>query len=376
MAKVKERTWTTKSGETRTAWIADYRDQQGVRRLKTFQRKKDADAWLDQAKQEVRQGIHTAASASKTVVEAWEMWLQHGEADGLERSTTVQRRIHLYNHVAPFIGTVKLSALTAPMIHSFDSTLRDNGRSVAMRRKVLVSIKTMLRFAQQRGLVAQNAALAVRIKDDTRGSRGPLREGVDFPSRAELRLLMEAAPDHWRAFLITAIFSGMRASELRGLVWSDVDLDAGVIHVRQRADAWNAMGQTKSKAGKRDIPLAPMVVNTLRAWRLACTGNLVFPTSTGNVRALSNVYRLFWTPLQIRCGLTDESGGARYGFHMLRHAAASLFIAYLGWTPKRVQTVMGHSSITMTYDLYGHMFENKDSDREAMQKIEAAITAA
>jgi integrase len=95
-----------------------------------------------------------------------------------------------------------------------------------------------------------------------------------------------------------------------------------------------------------------------------------------NVRALSNVYRLFWTPLQIKCGLTDENGGARYGFHMLRHAAASLFIAYLGWTPKRVQTVMGHSSITMTYDLYGHMFENKDSDREAMQKIEAAITAA
>jgi integrase len=304
------------------------------------------------------------------------MWLQHGEAEGLERSTTVQRRIHLHNHVAPFIGTAKLSALTAPMIHSFDSALRDNGRSVAMRRKVLVSIKTMLRFAQGRGLVAQNAALAVRIKDDTRGSRGPLREGVDFPSRAELKLLMEAAPDHWRPFLVTAIFTGMRASELRGLVWNDVDLDSGVIHVRQRADAWNDMGQTKSKAGKRDIPLAPMVVNTLRAWRLANVGDLVFPTGTGNVRALSNVYRLFWTPLQIKCGLTDESGGAKYSFHMLRHAAASLFIAYLGWTPKRVQTVMGHSSITMTYDLYGHMFENKDSDREAMQKIEAAITAA
>jgi integrase len=49
------------------------------------------------------------------------------------------------------------------------------------------------------------------------------------------------------------------------------------------------MGQTKSKAGKRDIPLAPMVVNTLRAWRLANVGDLVFPTGTGNVRALSNV---------------------------------------------------------------------------------------
>ena len=56
MAKVKERTWTTKEGETRSAWIADYRDQQGVRRLKTFERKKDADAWLAQAKVESPSG--------------------------------------------------------------------------------------------------------------------------------------------------------------------------------------------------------------------------------------------------------------------------------------------------------------------------------
>jgi integrase len=53
-----------------------------------------------------------------------------------------------------------------------------------------------------------------------------------------------------------------------------------------------------------------------------------------------------------------------------------LFIAYLGWTPKRVQTVMGHSSITMTFDRYGHLFENSETDRGAMEKIEAAITAA
>lgn len=67
---------------------------------------------------------------------------------------------------------------------------------------------------------------------------------------------------------------------------------------------------------------------------------------------------------------------ARYGFHMLRHAAASLFIAHLGWTPKRLQTVMGHSSVTMTFDLYGHLYENVDDDREVMKKIEAAIVAA
>jgi len=61
---------------------------------------------------------------------------------------------------------------------------------------------------------------------------------------------------------------------------------------------------------------------------------------------------------------------------MLRHAAASLLIAHLNWTPKRVQAVIGHSSINMTFDLYGHLFEDHDADREAMKKIEAAVVAA
>lgn len=61
---------------------------------------------------------------------------------------------------------------------------------------------------------------------------------------------------------------------------------------------------------------------------------------------------------------------------MLRHAAASLFIHYLRWTPKRLQAVMGHSSVSMTFDLYGHSFENLEADRADMAKIEAAIRAA
>jgi integrase len=63
-----------------------------------------------------------------------------------------------------------------------------------------------------------------------------------------------------------------------------------------------------------------------------------------------------------------------YGFHKLRHVAATLFISYLGWTPKRVQVVMGHSSITITFDLYGHLFEDKAADREAMKKIATVLS--
>jgi len=60
----------------------------------------------------------------------------------------------------------------------------------------------------------------------------------------------------------------------------------------------------------------------------------------------------------------------------LRHAAASLFIAYLGWTPKRLQAVMGQASIAMTFDRYGHLFADHDNDREAMKKLQAAVIAA
>src|SRR5262249_76611 len=156
---------------------------------------------------------------------------------------------------------------------------------ITLRRKVISNLKTMLTFAQGRGLVAQNVARGVRIKSDDRDSTtGPLRAGVDFPSRPELNAMINNAPDKWRPFIVTPIFTGIRLSELRGLRWSDVDLDTGVIHVRQRADAWGKMGPPKSKAGKRDIPLTPMVANALTAWRDVCTKgelDLVFCTRTG-----------------------------------------------------------------------------------------------
>jgi integrase len=378
MASIRKRKWG--KNKELEAWIVDYRDQGGKRAIKTFATKKEAEAWRVAALHEVQLGTHTRASASKTVAEVWDLWLNDCEANGLEFSTVRQRRQHFNHHVRDLIVSIRLADLSAPLVYDFDSKLRDAGRSLAMRRKVLVSVKTMLGFAQGRRLVAQNVARGVRIKTDTReASQGPLRAGVDFPSMAELRSIIETTGGRWRPFIVTAIFTGMRASELRGLIWKDADLESGVIHVRQRADAWGKIGPPKSKAGKRDIPLAPIVLNALRQWRLGCPKGelgLVFPTGAGNVKPFSNVQQQFWMPIQIKCGLTNEAGGHRYGFHMLRHAAASLFIQHLNWTPKRLQTVMGHSSINMTFDLYGHLFENIDRDREDMARIEAAVRVA
>jgi len=215
------------------------------------------------------------------------LWLEQCEKDGLEFSTIRNRRQHLKHHVGPVIGSVRLSDLSTPLLYDFDGKLRDKGTSIAMRRKILTNLKTALNFAQGRGLVAQNVALSIRIKSDSReSSKGPLRPGVDFPSMSQLKLLIENAGPRRRPFIVTAIFTGMRLSELRGLPWSDVDLDAGVIHVRQRADEQQKIGPPKSKAGKRDIPLAPLVVNTLRQWREECPRgqlDLVFPNGVGTL---------------------------------------------------------------------------------------------
>jgi integrase len=391
MVSIRKRVWISRGNE-KSAWVVDYCDQMGKRRLKTFATRKEADAWSVTARHEIRQGTHTAASSSITVARGSELWLEQCEADGLEESTIRQRRQHISLHINPFLGQTKLSDLTAPRVHTFDGELRSTGRSLAMRKKIISSLKTMLAFCQQRGHVAQNVARAVRIgtnADHRHEGKGPLRAGVNFPSRAELKALMQAASGRWRPLLITAMFTGMRASELRGLPWSNVDLEAGAIHVRQRADAWGKIGKPKSKAGARDIPLPPIVVSALMLWNQTCpTGdlNLVFPNGRGNVESLANIWNRFWSPLQIKCGVSIDRGKrdhadkpiieAKYGFHMLRHAAASLFIQHLGWTPKRVQIVMGHSTINTTFDLYGHLFDDLAADREDMKKIEAAITAA
>ncbi len=250
------------------------------------------------------------------------------------------------------IGSDKLSALTAPRVYEFDDKLRKAGRSLAMRRKVLTNLKTMLTFCQGKGKVAQNVARGVKIKSDDQRDVAPVRAGVDFPDRHELRTTLDKAEGRWRPLVITAIFTGMRASELRGLPWSNVDLDGAVLHVRQRADQWGTIGKPKSKAGNRDIPLTPMAINALRKWQERMPEGRTRPGIPEWRRqrreAIRTSARRFWEPLQLANAMAVDSGKreqgepvleAKYGLHALRHAAASLFIAHLGWTPKRVQTV-------------------------------------
>lgn len=400
---VRKRSWLNRDGSQGEAWVVAYADQAGKRRLKSFARKRDADAFHASVATELRSGLHVPDSQSIMVAEAGRLWLKSCEAAGLERSTLDQYRQHLALHIVPLVGAVKLSRLTAPMVRAFEDRLLLD-RSPAMVRKVRGSLGAILADAQERGLVGQNVVQSLRarrrrgkeVRADKR-HRGKLKIGVDIPAPDEIRVIIAHLDGRWRPLILTAIFTGLRASELRGLRWADIDLARGELHVRQRADCFNAIGPPKSEAGERAVPLLPMLVSALRAHRLACPKgrlDLVFPNTVGNVEVHQHIVQRGLQPAQIAAGVTvpvmDESGkpakddegrpvvAAKYpGLHALRHFYASWCInrrvdGGLELPLKVVQARMGHATIALTLDCYSHLFPRGD-DRAELAAAEKAF---
>ncbi|PWE55457.1 site-specific integrase [Metarhizobium album] len=387
---VRKRTWVTPRGVEKSAWVVDYSDTAGKRRLKSFARKKEADQFAATASVEVREGVHVADSASVTIEKAGTLWVTSGESAGLERSTVNQRKSHLEHHIVPLIGQMLLSRVTVPAIRDFEDKLRKEGRSPAMVKKIITSLGSILSDACERGLAMRNPVRDIRSSRKGRDRRqekrqkGRIEVGIDIPTREEIKALVGALTDHWRPLLVTAIFTGMRSSELRGLRWQDINFKRGEISVSQRADQFKEIGPTKSEAGNRTIPVPPLVINVLKEYRLKQPNGtaLVFANPDGEPRSHTNIVNKGLIPTMIRAGVTTLTGKdaegnpiveAKYtGLHALRHFYASWLInrkedGGLGLPAKMVQERLGHASIVMTMDVYGHLFPRSDDGTELAQ---------
>jgi integrase len=409
---VRKRRWTTSKGVEREAWLVDYTDQNGKRHAKSFAKKKDADAFASKTDVEVRGNVHVADTDSVTVNEAAQDWLARARRE-LEHGTYVQYRQHVDLHIAPFIGGMKLSKITIPTVRAFMDRLSDEGRSPAMVKAIRTSLGSIISEAQERGKAIRNPVKEMATNRKRAGASSEKRKkkrleyGVDIPTHWEINQILAHASDRFRPLLMVAVFTGLRSSELRGLRWADVDFDKQLIHVRQRADNYAAIGMPKSEAGQRSIPVGPNVVTTLKEWKLRCPRgelDLVFPNTIGNLESHANLVKrgLHWAQLQ--CGMTKlkpkltgvrrpvlQADGSpliveapKYeGLHALRHWFASWCInrkADMGreLPAKVVQSYLGHSTVTLTLDTYGHLFPNKDDDaalREAEDFVLRAVDA-
>jgi integrase len=371
-------------------WQASYVDGGGKRRAKLFERKSDGEAWLVETSHDLKRGLHTAAGASPTVKEAGALWIKRCNEKGLERSTVRGYEEHADLHIYPFIGAKKLAELTAPAINAFADHLHEQGRSAGMVRRVVGSLGAIFREARRRGLSSVDPTAGLELDLPDRDDPRPV-----IPTKPELQAIIAGAAGRWRALILVAIFCGLRASELRGLRWSDVEFEARQINVSQRADAFHKIGRLKSQSGYRSVPMPTLVVNALREWKLVCPRgglNLVFPSGSGNVESHSNLVKRGFNPIQVAAGVTklvpvmDDAGkpivnnagtavmmeAPKYGMHALRHACASLWIEN-GVNAKRIQKLMGHSTIQMTFDVYGHLFADADADQRAAEDIQIRL---
>ena len=202
---VRKRIWRNGDGSQGEAWIVAYTDQGGKRRIKSFDRKRDAEGF-QAGVVNVRAGLHVPDSQSIMVAEAGRLWLKNCEATGLERTTLDYYRQHVELHIVPLIGAVKLSQLHGPYGARLRGQARASDRSQAMVRKVRGSLGAMLADAQERGLAGQNVVHALRARrrgKETRADKrqGKLKIGVDIPS-----------PDEIRAFMPCSMAAGGRCS--------------------------------------------------------------------------------------------------------------------------------------------------------------------
>jgi integrase len=301
-----------------------------------------------------------------TVATAGELWIRYLEGEDRDAVYVASCRSHLRDWIGPFMGNTKLANVTTVTVNAFRDHLLASHVARITAVRIFGSLKGLLVDAKRRGALASNPAEGVTIRIDKRTVR-KLEIGVDIPSRDEIARVLAVAEGIARPFFMVVTFTGLRSSELRGLRWTDVDLEKNELHVRQRADRFNRMGPPKSAGSSRTVPFGPQVANALREWKLACPKgplNLVFPNARGNLRNHGDIHK------RIVRRTLDAAGVANlYGLHAFRHFFCS-------WCGARkvdggrelplltVSRLMGHSSVTLTASVYSHLFPRQDDHAE------------
>jgi integrase len=414
---VKQREWENKDGSVTKVWVVGYNDPNGKWRTKQFNKKKDADAYENSVKTDVRKGVHVADAEAITVEIACHIWLDKCETDGVETSTLRQYRGHCYNHIIPatlnggkvVLGRVLTTKLNRGVVAAFrDHLLKENSRVTA--RKVYTSFKSVLSEARLRGHMAADPCEKIEIKERERDHADEMIRR-EFMQPTDIKAFIVAAteiatakPTHHNKMLVVLCrvlpFTGLSASETRGLFWANLDFKGHQILVRTRADEKNKIGKLKAGKRYREIPMTPDVEQTLREWKEICPRDprsgelhLVFPNASGKVEAHTVLLNRGFHPIQVAAGIVvprlddegepirDDDGnpvmvGKYTGLHDFRHFFASWLIKHMKADPKQVMTYMGHSTIRMTYDVYGHLFQMTNADHSAFAEAAQRVLAA
>ena len=386
MASVRKRA-TKNDGDH---WVVNWTDHFGKRRLKTFHEHVEARNF----RAKVRKDPAYSGKLTWTVGEICERYMRvvcQRQRDGEIRRAQVQKASSVLDcHIAPYLAKLSAAKLTPMLVQDWIEQLRapPKSRSANVIREAVGFLSQALSEAQRLGIVTRNVireAPPRTPKVPTGRIAVPSLEQV----RAVLAVAQQSANQDARLLIPLAVLTGLRQSEIFGLQWKHIEFEKRVLKVRQTVDAWGTIAErTKTAAGRRNVPLPPILLGQLRDLRRERQDDredaLIFyrwaqqRTSRGKLAGRKMPYSqhkvsLLWRRILVDAGCQPENLATPvFRFHSLRHVAASLLIAQ-GLPPKRIQTIMGHASIQMTFDRYGHILEDDGAAHVAASAIEAQI---
>ncbi len=362
----------TKRKDGRWMAQADLGWQDGKRRRKAFygRTKREVQEKLREALHRQEHGLPPVPE-QETVGAFLRRWLD------VRQSRVRQRTLERYTqvvhaHLLPGLGRIRLAKLTPQDVATCLRRIEESGSAYTARgaREVL---RAALNQAVRWELVSRNVAAL------TDPPRHRTRQIEPLTPEQASTLLAAVAGERLEALITVAVGLGLRQGEALGLRWQDVDLEAGVLSVRQtleRAGSEPRFGEPKTVRSRRTINLPGVVAAALRRHRtrqleerLAAgarwrDSGLVFTNTIGTTIDKSRLHKDFKAILR-----TAELPDIRY--HDLRHTAATLLLAQ-GVDPRTIMETLGHSQISLTMNTYAHVMPALQ--REAAAKMDEILS--
>lgn len=333
-----------------TKWRARFRDPRGRARSKVFDRKADAARYLERVGSNIQAGAFSDPALQRTTFDEWaDDWLA-----GLDvRPTTLRGYRQALDRIRPEFDDRRVGTLDRAAVRQFVAKLRRDGYAPKTIRATVSVLKGILDLAVEARALLENPATRHRV-GTTRQS-----EPLFFTPEQVARLAEHTEPP-FDVFVLLDAYTGLRPSEVCGLRVRRLDLMRGRVEVAEVINDVNGKaipGPTKTYA-KRRVPIPPSVRDLVARhleWRKAQLGRDLRPDDYVFAAPKGGLLRVAVARRFIRRGLEDAGLPSEFRTYDLRHTCASILIA-AGAHPRAIMERLGHSSVTTTLDVYGHLF--------------------
>src|SRR5437899_6482155 len=341
----------------------------GRQKSKTFARRKAAERFLTHSVKTVHEGTYVEIKPTTFAAYA-ERWLE-----GLAAVKPSTRRAYVSIVRAQFVPAFGDRSLTGLGVEDVNAWLRTREGTLRVKtlRNHLGLLHKILDDAREAGYLVVNRLHQSRALQRPKAIREDDEGEIEVLEPGEVHRLLDALAPAWFPLFPTALCTGMRPGELLGLQWGDLDEMARQLHVRRTA--WRgAFYVPKTKRSRRKIDVGDQLLAVLGRWRRERYGEagpppdaLVFPGPADGPLDLDAARKRVWAPALAAAKLRHVR------IYSLRHTFASMLIRQ-GENIKYISTQLGHASVQITLDRYGHLFP--DEKRTAATRLEAQLTAA